>query len=308
MKPHSQGGVEMQSGKIVLGALLLAASAVPAQAQPSDTIASARDEAEPDPVDYLHLPGYGDSTPGSSIELEIAPEIASHNLPGSESRTSSATDVSLTFVTTHQLSDAFEIEFDAGPSFTFDSGDVVGSALAAALELRTRQNDSGFAGFARYGLARNFDQFFDDGVDTVQTLTAGVRYGTSIGQAAIGVELAPRWVNSSYDLDDYLAGELFVDAVLPVMDSGVVLIAEMAVDRRWYQNTDPVLREMRRDWRFEVFAGVDFADAISHTPGRANPIRSLGAGVLWLEVDSNLGSAERSTFKLLPAITAGVSF
>lgn len=296
----------MQSGKFGLAALLLATLPVPASAQPSDMIASATDAA--DPVDYLHLPGYGTSAPGSSIELEIAPEIASHNLPGSESRTTSATDVSLTFVTTHQLSDTFEIEFDAGPSFTFDSGDVSGSSLGAALELRTRQNDSGFAGFARYGLARDFDGFFEHGVDTVQTLTAGVRYGTSIGPAAVGFELAPRWVNSSHDLDDYLAGELFVDAVVPVTDSGVILIAEMAVDRRWYQNTDPVLLAKRRDWRFEVFAGVDFADAIFPRPGRANPIRSLAAGVLWLEVDSNLASAERSSFKLLPAITAGVSF
>jgi len=291
----------MQSAKIALGIALLAALPVPAGAQSADA-------DQVDPVDQLHLPGYGETTRGSSIEFEIAPEIASHNLVGSESRTTSATDVSLTFVTTHQLSDQFEVEFDAGPSFTFDSGDIDGSSLAAALELRTRQNDSGLAGFARYGLARGFDQFFEDGLDTVQTLTAGLRYGTSIGPAALGFELAPRWVNSSHDLDDYLAGELFVDAVFPLMDSGVILIAELAVDRRWYQNSDPVLLEKRRDWRFEVFAGVDFADAILPSPGRANPIRSLGLGVLWLEVDSNFGSAEQSTFKLLPAITAGVSF
>lgn len=259
-------------------------------------------------IDQLHLPGYGERESGSSIEFEIAPEIASHNVLGSESRTTSATDVSLTFITTHQLSDWLEIEFDAGPSFTFNSGDVTGSSLAGALELRTRQNDSGFAAFARYGLALDFDDVFEDGLDTVQTLTAGVRYGTSIGPAAIGFELAPRWVNSSHDPDDYLATELFVDAVIPVADSGVILIAEMAVDRRWYQNTDPVLLAKRRDWRFEIFAGADIADAIFPASGRANPIRSLGVGVLWLEVDSNLGSAERSALKVLPAITAGVAF
>lgn len=298
----------MQSGKLALAALLLAVTAVPVSAQPSDAHGTPPADADLDVVDQLHLPGYGGRAPGFGIEFEIAPEIASHNALGSESRTTSATDVSLTFITTHRLSDWFEIEFDAGPSFTLDSGDVSGSSLGASLELRTRQNDSGFAAFAQYGLARDFDEFFEDGLDTIQTLSGGVRYGTSVGPAAIGVEIAPRWVNSSHDLDDYLAGELFVDAVFPVIESGVILIAEMAVDRRWYQNADPFLLAKRRDWRFEVFAGVDFADAISFAPGRANPIRSLGVGVLWLEVNSNVDSADRSTFKLLPAVTAGVSF
>jgi hypothetical protein len=298
----------MKSAGMALCALLIAAMPLSVKAAPlSESVAVGEPDQTEDEVEELHISGYDGAEPGSSIEFEIAPEIASHNPLGAESRTSAATDVSLTFVTIHELSEQFEIEFDAGPSMTFESGDVSGSSLAAALELRTRQNESGFAGFARYGVARDFDEFFDEGLDTVQTLTAGLRYGAEVGPAAIGFELAPRWVNSTYDLDDYLAGELFVDAVLPVSD-GIMAIAEMSVDRRWYQNVDPAILAKRRDWRVEVFAGLDFADVIAPASGRTNPIRSLGIGVLWLDVSSNLDSADRSSFKVLPAVTAGVSF
>lgn len=298
----------MKVGAAFLAAgLLVAAIPSTAGAQTADTTANAPGDPETN-VDKLHLPGYGSRVSASSLELEIAPQIASHNMLGAESRTSASTDVTLIFITTHKLSEQFEMEFDAGPSVSIDGNGVSGSSLAAALELRTKPDDSGVSAFARYGAARDFEDFFGAGIDTVQSVTAGLRYGTSIGPAAIGFELAPRWVNSSHDLDDYLAGELFVDAVFPVIGDGIILIAEMSVDRRWYRDVDPAISAKRRDWRVQTFIGLDFADALAPASGGANPIRSLGVGVRWLDISSNLDSADRSSIKLLPAVTAGLSF
>lgn len=290
--------------------LLMATAAAPAQAAPSAEQAIAPTTEDPeDDVDQLHLPGFDGRPSGSmSVEFEIAPEIASHNPLSSDSRTSTTTDVSLAIIAVHPLSDDFEVEFDAGPWASFDGTDVSESSVAAGLELRTRPGESGLAGFARYNVEREFEDFFGDGLDTIQTAKAGLRYGTNLGPAEIGFELAPRWVNSNHDLGDYVAGELFVDAVFPLGGNGIDFIAEMAVDRRWYQEVDPRILEKQRQWRFEVFTGLDFADALSLASGRENPVKSLGVGLLWLEVNSNLDSADRSSFKVLPAVTVGATF
>lgn len=292
----------------ILPLLITVAAAPVLAAPPAAKIATAQEDTAEE-VEHLHLPGFdGRPSNSSSIEFEIAPEIASHNPLGSDSRTSTTTDMTLVFATTHSLSDNFEVEFDAGPWASFDGSDVTTSSVAAGLEFRSRPGESGFAGFASYSIEREFENFFGDGLDTIQTAKAGLRYGTSIGPAEIGFELAPRWVNSSHDLDDYLAGELFVDAVFPLGRNGIDFIAEMALDRRWYREVDPIILEKQRQWRFEVFTGLDFADALAPASGRENPVKSLGVGLLWLEVNSNLDSADRSSFKVLPAVSVGASF
>ena len=99
-----------------------------------------------------------------------------------------------------------------------------------------------------------------------------------------------------------------MDAVFPLGGNGIEFIAEMALDRRWYREIDPIILEKQRQWRFEVFTGLDFADALAPASGRENPVKSLGVGLLWLEVNSNLDSADRSSFKVLPAVSVGASF
>lgn len=287
-------------------ALLLALVPRPALAEPTDTAQTAQsDEGNAQgEVNRLHIPGYDGTVVGASaIELEFAPEIASHNPLGSNSRTSTSTSTALTFITTQPLSDRLEIEFDAGPSMLLEHGDITESAVAAALEVRTHQSASGFAGFARYEVAHVMDNFFGSGLATDQTLTAGMRYGANVGAGSVGVELAPRWLNSNHHADDYLAAELFIDAYYPVLNDGLGLIGEVSIDRRWYLNDDLAVPGKRRDWRFEGFAGIDIANLLAPPPGRPNPLHALGVGVLWLEVSSNLDSADRSAFKLLPAIT-----
>ena len=108
-------------------------------------------------------------------------------------------------------------------------------------------------------------------------------------------------MNSTDDLDDYIAGELWMEGVIPVLSDGIDFIAEAAVDRRWYREVDPGLGQKRRDWRFEAFLGLDFAKAVS--PGDGGLLRSLGIGVRWLDIASNFDSVDSSSLKLLPAIT-----
>lgn len=290
--------------------LLLALAPLPTLAAPTTPADSEAEVASSDTpeshqeVDQLHIPGYDGTRVGeTAIELEFAPEIASHNPLGSNSRTNTSTTTALTFMTTQPLSDRLEVEFDAGPSMLLEHGDITESAVAASLELRTHQSPSGFAGFARYEVAHIMDAFFGSGLATDQALTAGMRYGANVGAGAIGVELAPRWLNSSNNTDDYLAVELFIDVYYPVLDDGLGLIGEVSIDRRWYLNDDLAVPGKRRDWRFEGFAGIDIANLLAPPPGRPNPLHALGVGVLWLEVDSNLNSVDRSAFKFLPAIT-----
>ncbi|TCM21338.1 hypothetical protein EDF56_1012 [Novosphingobium sp. PhB165] len=300
----------MKSASVRLLGYLLAIAPLSAHAEPAATPNGEAETLKSDAsgsdqeVDQLHIPGYDGTRVGASaIEFEFAPEIASHNPLGSNSRTSTSTSTSLTFITTQPLSDRLEVEFDAGPSMLLEHGDIAESSLAASLELRTHQSSSGFAGFARYELAHDMDSFFGSSLATDQTLTGGLRYGANVGAGSIGVELAPRWVNSNHNTDDYLAAELFIDAFYPVMNDGIGLIGEVSIDRRWYLNNGSAAPGKRRDWRFEGFAGIDIANLLAPPPGRFNPLHALGVGVLWLEVDSNLDSADRSAFKVLPAIT-----
>lgn len=288
----------------IAAAILCLASALsiapPALAQ-SEPPPPGEEGAGPD-TSELHIPGYERPPRRAWLELEVAPELVSHNPLGSSSRASDETNVSLTFITRQPLSSGLELEFDAGPSTTIDTDNDTPfeSSLAASLELRTRPGASGFSSFLSYAVARDFDDFFGEGLETSQTLTAGLRYGGKAGPVEIGFELAPRWVNSTRDLDDYLAGELWMEGVAPVGNE-INLIAEGIVDRRWYQNANPAIGGKRRDWRFEAFLGLDFAGAVAR--GEGSLLRSLGLGMRWIEVNSNLDSADRSSFKLLPAIT-----
>jgi len=95
--------------------------------------------------------------------------------------------------------------------------------------------------------------------------------------------------------------------VVPVLGEGISLILDVSVERRWYQNMDPLLLAERRDWRFASYLGLDFAGAINRAAG-TRFVRALGAGVEWLEVGSNFDAARRSNLSLLPAVTVGFSF
>jgi hypothetical protein len=297
---------DMSCSKIVTRALVLPvmlAATSPARAQSQPPAAEAGDEGAASDTSDLHLPGYDSPSGRTWLEFDVAPELVSHNPLGSSSRTSDETSVSMTFITTHALSRSLEIEFDAGPSTTIDTDEdkPFNSSLAAGLELRTRTSPSGFASFVSYGVARDYANFFGEGLDTTQTLKAGARYGGKFGPMAVGFELAPRWVHSTYELDDYVAGELWMEGVIPVLSDGIDLIAEGVVDRRWYLNVDPGQGQKRRDWRFEAFLGLDFAKAVA--PGDRSPLRSLGIGVRWFDIHSNFDSVDSSSLKLLPAIT-----
>lgn len=285
---------------LFLAAALSAASAAWAQSNPSPP---AEPEDEAVGTSDLHLPGQESSPRRAWVDLEIAPELASHNPLGSSSRTSGETNVSLTFVAVQPLSRALEIEIDVGPSMTIDTDTDApfDSSLAANFELRTRKAASGFSSFVSYGVARDFDDFFGAGLDTSQMLKAGARYSGKFGPMAVGFELAPRWVNSSHDLDDYVAGELWMEGVLPVLRDGIDFIAEGVIDRRWYLNMDPGFGGKRRDWRFEAFLGLDFARTVS--PRDGSLLRSLGVGLRWLDIHSNMDSVDGSSLKLLPAVT-----
>jgi hypothetical protein len=292
----------MHLGRTIAEALLCAAL-LPTPAFAQSEVPTTEEATQDADIADLHLPGFGRTTGRTWLEFEVAPELVSHNPLGSSSRASDATNVSLTVITTHPLSRSLEIEIDGGPSTTIDTDEdrPFESSLAAGVELRTRPGPSGFASFVSYSVARDFEDFFGEGLDTVQTLKAGVRYGGEIGPMAVGVELAPRWVNSSFDLDDYLAGELWMEGVIPVFGEGIDFIAEGIVDRRWYQNFDPVLQGKRRDWRIEAFFGLDFAGAVA--PKDSNWLRSLGVGVGWLDVHSNEEAIDSSSLKFLPAVT-----
>lgn len=285
---------------LLLAAALSAASGASAQSYPSPATEPTDETVS---TSDLHLPGQESSSHRGWVDLEFAPELASHNPLGSSSRASGETSVSLTLAAVQPLSRALEIEVDVGPSVTIDTDEDTpfDSSLAANFELRTRKATSGFSSFVSYGVARDYDDFFGAGLDTSQMLKAGARYSGEFGPLAAGFELGPRWVNSSRDLDDYVAGELWMEGVLPVLRGGIELIAEGVVDRRWYLNMDPGLGSKRRDWRFEAFLGLDFANAVS--PRDGSLLRSLGVGLRWLNIHSNMDSVDSSSLKLLPAVT-----
>lgn len=283
----------MALAAIAVAALLLAA--------PQDQMETAA------AADHLNIPGYDGESPGSSLELEIAPQIVSHNPLGAGSQASDALDLSLTLATRHRISSALELELDAGASKTIDNDDGSSSALGATIELRTVPGTSGLSAFASYTVARDYDGFLEQGLDTSQTFTAGLRYGRSLGGAEIGFELAPRWVESSFDLDDHVAVNLWGELVVPVLGEGVSLILDTSVERRWYGNEGPLLLAKRRDWRFASYLGLDFAGAVNAAAG-IRFVRALGVGVEWLEVGSNFDGADRSNLSFLPAVAVGLSF
>lgn len=293
----------MAFSKIVASTLFPAALTFAAPALAQSDPPPAKDAGAQADTSDLHIPGYGGSTGRTWLEFEVAPELASHNPLGSSSRTSGETNASLTFITVQPLSSDVEIEFDAGPSTTIKTGkdDTFSSSLAAGIELRSRPGASGISTFVSYGIERDFDDFFGAGIDTTHTIKGGVRYGGKLGPMAVGLELAPRYVKSTDRLDDYLAGELWMEGVLPVFGDGIDLIGEAIIDRRWYQNSDPAYGRKRRDWRFETFLGIDFAGAL--LPGDNSPLQALGVGVRWLDVDSTFNSIDSSSLKLLPAVT-----
>jgi hypothetical protein len=282
-------------GRIALCALALTAAPVLAQEQVPDD-----GEAE-----HLHLPGYepaGERGRGAStVRFEIAPEIVSQNPLGDGAQTTSALDLSLTFSTRHSLSNALEIAFNAGATKTIDNGSA--SELAAGTELRTRPA-SGLAGFARYNITREFADFFDDGEATTHRVTTGLRYGREFGTTEIGLQLAPRWEESTGPADDLVAVNAWGEVVVPIGDK-VHLILDATAERRWYEHVDPLLLVKRRDWRFASYLGLDLAGLIE-TPQRW--VHDFGVGVEWLEVSSNVASAEASDLSLLPALSIGITF
>jgi hypothetical protein len=264
-------------------------------------------ESTPDEVatDELHIPGYEGPTGRSSIEFEIAPVLVSHNPLGRGAETTNALDLGLTFATRQPLGDKLEVEFDAGASKTIDNGST--SELAAAVELRTRPGASGFSGFAGYTVARDYTDFFDEGLATSHVFTAGARYGAALSPTQIGFELAPRWHESTGGAADYGAVNLWGEAVLPVAGDDVLLIVDASLERRWFANEDPIEFVKRRDWRFATFVGLDLAGLLRSGPGPP-PIRDLSLGVEWLEVSSNIDAAERSNLSLMPAVSIGFAF
>ena len=292
---------------VLLAAAFVFAAPVTALAEPSET----QSDAPQNEVDQLHIEGFDGAPTRSSISFEIAPAIAAHNSLGPigpESRDTTSLDMSLFFTNVQPISDRLEVRFLAGPDMIIENGDVRESVLVAGAELRTRRSASGVVGFAGYEIARVYDDFFRDGFDTEHIFSGGIRYGTNIGQGEIGFELGPRWLISKLVTGDYLAGRLLVDSTYPVVKNKVSLIGELSVDRRWYLNVHPSIGEKRRDWRLQAFAGVDFADLLAPPSGGANPVRSLGVGVLWQDIDSNRPDIHRTAFKFVPAITIGASF
>jgi len=284
---------------------LLLAPAISARAQQAAGPGIAA-QADADEVDIgdLHLPGYEARGPGrSSLTLEIAPEIVSHNPLRPGTQTSNALDLSLVFATVQPIGSAFEVEFDAGGTKTIDHGSS--SALAANVEFRSRPGASGFSGFVGYTVARDYRGLFEEGEATEQTFIGGARYGHDFGKTAIGFELAPRWRVSTQDADEHVAVNLLGELVTPVLTDDIVFILEVSGERRWFQHVDPVMLERRRDWRFATYTGVDFAGAID---ARRRWLHALLIGGEWLEVSSNFDGADVSDVAFLPAVTVGLSF
>lgn len=273
----------------------------------SSAPALAQDEPPDADTEHLHLPGYESASEraagNSTIRFQIAPEIVSHNPLGEGSQTTDALDLSLTFSTRHSLSEALEVAFNAGASKTIDNGST--SELAAGAELRTRPGASGLSGFARYNIARDYADFFDEGEATTHRVTTGLRYGRELGAAELGLQLAPRWEESSGRADDLAAINAWGEVVVPLVGDTLQLILDATVERRWYEHTDPLLLVKRRDWRFASYLGLDLAGLIE-TPQRW--VHDFGVGVEWLEVSSNVDSAEASDLSLLPAFSIGISF
>jgi hypothetical protein len=272
------------------------------------TPALAQDEPpEETDLEHLHLPGYeaeSERAAGSStIRFEIAPELVSHNPLGAGSQTSNALDLSLRFSTRQTLSDGLEIAFNAGASKTIDNGST--SELAAGTELRTRPGASGLSGFVRYNIARDYTDFFDQGLATTHAVTPGLRYGRDLGGVELGLQFAPRWEESSGQANDLVAVNAWGEVVVPVVGDKIHLIVDASAERRWYEHTDPLLLIKPRDWRLASYVGLDLAGLID-TPQRW--VHDLGFGIEWLEVSSNVDSAERSDLSLLPAFSIGFRF
>lgn len=286
---------------------LVFAAPVPAFAGPGDT----QSDVQQDAVDELHIEGFDGAPTRSSLSFEIAPAIAAHNSlgpVGPESRDTTSLDTSLMFINVQPIGDKLEVRFLAGPDLIIENGDVREAVLVAGAELRTRPGASGIVGFVGYEFAEVYEDFFKSSIDTENIFSAGIRYGTNIGPGEIGFELGPRWLISDHAPSEYLAGRLLADSTYPLVKDKVSLIGEFSVDRRWYLSEHPLIGAKRRDWRLQAFAGVDFADLLAPPSGGRNPVRSLGVGVLWQDIDSNRPDVHRTAFKFVPAITVGASF
>jgi hypothetical protein len=265
------------------------------------TAAWGQDDTPNEPnLEHLHLPGYEPESRrpsgSSSLRFEVAPVLVSHNPLGEGSETTDELNLSITFATRHPLSDAIEIALDAGTSKTIDNGST--SELAGGVELRTRPSPSGFAVFTRYNVAREYTDFFDESLGTTQRVITGLRYGRDLGGAEIGLQFSPRWEEASDREGDFGAVNAWGELILPVAGDRIQLVLEATAERRWYAHADAA-GVKRRDWRFASFLGLDLAGLIE-TPQRM--VHDLTIGVEWLEVGSNVPTAERSHLSLLPTV------
>lgn len=283
-------------------ALGLLTAEAPALAQQQPEPAAQQGEEGPG-TEHLHFPGYEGGSERSSLMLEVAPEIISHDPLGVGEQTTNALDLTLVFATTQPIGSGIEIEFDAGATKMIDNGSS--SALAANVELRTRPGASGLSAFAGYHVAREYTDFFDEGEATTQVFTTGLRFGRAIGKTEIGFALEPRWELSTEEADEHLAVNLLGEVITPLVGDDILLVFAATGERRWYEHEDPVLLAKRRDWRLATYLGLDLAGLVDP---RHRWLHDLTIGAEWLTVSSNVDDAEGSELAFLPAVAIGISF
>jgi len=256
------------------------------------------------------------------FQFDLAPEIAQQDPFSGDSQTSDSTDVKWTLGLSENLGDFLMLELKFGPVATIDSDRdaTASSRLVGSISLRTQPllsnvppEGSGRANprvalnlsaLFNYQAALRYIDFFSDRDGTEHTFDVGASLQVKFPRAELTLDAVPRRVESTLPASDYSSFRLVPRLKVPLVE-GIRLVASGEAERRWYDHVDPIIGRERRDWRFQGFAGFDFAGLINNCLG----MELLGEAVVgarMIDIGSNVPGQDRSTLKFAGSLRISV--
>ena len=298
--------------------ILVAASAGTAAAQAQETIPGTSPPAETKPVPTGAASGNGPvqypTAPKLWFQVAVAPEVAS-DTPFSSDHTDS-TDVSWTLGMDIALSPDLNLGATVGPTATIDSDEdaAESSKLNLAVELLTGASVlGGLSPSFKYQFSQRYESFFHDSDGQEHTFEAAFNHQLKFRGGRLDFSLGSRWFESTLANSDYWSIRLIPKLTIPIARESIDLTFNLTVERRRYEDLNPLIGRQRRDWRLEAVAGINLARAINTYLNRdiehsRDIFRTFIIGVRWIGIDSNVEASDSSTFKFTPSVSIRVNF
>ena len=252
-------------------------------------------------------------------EAEVAPEWAT-GTPLSLSDTTDATTVSLRIKVTHEFSDAWSLDLEAGPSTRLDSdGDDAqgaGSSFGASAEMNLAASER-FKFYGGVGYKAKFEDFFDDDKPDETNYTGGIKYEKPLlyidGKPSTTFKARAFYTltDSTSDAKDLEKAQIRFDWANPIKSWGLFGL-QGTFSRRWFQNQDVDAGYKERTDDLGLSAGIDFQPIARRffRDDSENPlIQRVRLGVGYFERDSNIDiNDDDGTFTPVVSIVIGRKF